>query len=58
MSFHLPRRSKFRNEVAEPIRRHRWMIQHEIVNVSPEEMQKRWEAMASTGDSGRAEGEK
>lgn len=28
---------------------HRWMIQHEIEKVSPEEMQKRWEAMMQSG---------
>ena len=32
---------------------HQWMLQHEIEKVSPEEMQKRWDAMG--GDCGGAE---
>jgi PhnB protein len=31
---------------------HRWMIQHEIEKVSPEEMQKRWNAMIASSDTG------
>ena len=30
---------------------HRWMIQHEIEKVSPEEMQKRWDAMVKSGEA-------
>jgi PhnB protein len=30
---------------------HEWMIQHEIEKVSPEEMQKRWNAMIKTGET-------
>lgn len=28
---------------------HKWMLQHEIERVSPEEMQKRWDAMVASG---------
>jgi len=28
---------------------HKWMLQHEIEKVSPEEMQKRWDAMVASG---------
>lgn len=31
---------------------HQWMIQHEIEKVSPEEMQRRWDAMIATGKTG------
>jgi len=31
---------------------HKWMLQHEIEKVSPEEMQKRWEAMVTSGETG------
>ncbi len=31
---------------------HQWMIQHEIEKVSPEDMQKRWDAMLEAGDTG------
>jgi uncharacterized glyoxalase superfamily protein PhnB len=32
---------------------HQWMLQHEIEKVSPEEMQKRWDAMC--GECGGSE---
>jgi PhnB protein len=31
---------------------HQWMMQHEIEKVAPEEMQKRWDAMAGQGCEG------
>lgn len=31
---------------------HKWMLQHEIEKVPPEEMQKRWDAMVASGDAG------
>lgn len=31
---------------------HKWMLQHRIENVSQEEMQKRWDAMVASGDTG------
>jgi PhnB protein len=31
---------------------HKWMLQHQIENVSHEEMQKRWDAMVASGDTG------
>ena len=31
---------------------HKWMLQHEIEKVSPEEMQKRWNAMVASGETG------
>jgi PhnB protein len=31
---------------------HRWMIQHEIENVSPTEMQRRWDEMSKSGQTG------
>ncbi len=31
---------------------HKWMLQHEIEKVSPEEMQKRWDAMVAAGKTG------
>lgn len=31
---------------------HKWMLQHQIENVSHEEMQKRWEAMLASGSTG------
>jgi uncharacterized glyoxalase superfamily protein PhnB len=33
---------------------HKWMLQHEIEKVSPEEMQKRWDAMVASGETGCA----
>lgn len=29
---------------------HKWMLQHQIKNVAPDEMQKRWNAMVNSGD--------
>jgi PhnB protein len=37
---------------------HEWMIQHEIEKVSPEEMQKRWDAMVKAGETGCAAADK
>jgi PhnB protein len=31
---------------------HKWMLQHEIEKVLPEEMQQRWDAMVASGDTG------
>jgi len=31
---------------------HKWMLQHQIETVSPEEMQKRWDAMLASGNTG------
>lgn len=31
---------------------HKWMLQHQIETVLPEEMQKRWDAMVASGDTG------
>lgn len=31
---------------------HKWMLQHQIENLSREEMQKRWDALLASGDTG------
>jgi PhnB protein len=40
----------FRMAVVKDPGGHQWMLQHEIEKVSPEEMQKRWDAMAGQCD--------
>ncbi|MBA4015704.1 MAG: hypothetical protein C0483_00805 [Pirellula sp.] len=37
---------------------HKWMLQHEIEKVSPEEMQNRWDAMMAAGPKGCSDAEK
>lgn len=37
---------------------HRWMLQHEFEKVSPDEMQKRWDVMQASGDTGCANTDK
>lgn len=31
---------------------HKWMLQHQIEKVAPDEMQKRWDAMVASGNTG------
>jgi PhnB protein len=37
---------------------HKWMLQHQIENVTHEEMQKRWDAILASGDTGCPNSEK
>lgn len=37
---------------------HKWMLQHKIENVAPEEMQKRWDEMVDSGQSSCSEADK